>query len=255
MYVTVLSRFVCSDNRSVVFGWSLVPGRGRDHRPQGYQSEVRVMPAALPLLVVRQWAGLGGASAFLLVQWWGHLLGSPLRALAERMAGAETCRLSDAWWGPPAGRNSLPQGHLYISLDSWFLTCPLFSPPQPWACKSQRACPGGRPLVVTSGVFLSSRGQHALPSAAHQLRLWRPTERGRGPHWEVFCSARRYSEGGCLVRAAVGWSGPELALDTSCSVGDSLVFKRMYEGRAQTDLAQSLSPQLIKTESVSKFFH
>lgn len=55
------------------------------------------MPAALPLLVVRQWAGLGGASAFLLVQWWGHLLGSPLRALAERMAGAETCRLSDAW--------------------------------------------------------------------------------------------------------------------------------------------------------------
>lgn len=97
MYVTVLSRFVCSDNRSVVFGWSLVPGRGRDHRPQGYQSEVRVMPAALPLLVVRQWAGLGGASAFLLVQWWGHLLGSPLRALAERMAGAETCRLSDAW--------------------------------------------------------------------------------------------------------------------------------------------------------------
>lgn len=57
------------------------------------------------------------------------------------------------------------------------------------------------------------------------------------------------------MRAAVGWSGPELALDTSCSVGDSLVFKRMYEGRAQTDLAQSLSPQLIKTESVSKFFH
>lgn len=55
--------------------------------------------------------------------------------------------------------------------------------------------------------------------------------------------------------SGLGWSGTEPALDTSCSVGDSLVFKRMYEGRPQMDLAQSLSPQLIKSESLSKFFH
>ena len=111
--------------------------------------------------------------------------------------------------------------------------CVLFFPPGHWAHGSHRICPGPGPLVVTSGMFLSSRGQHALPSTAHQLRLWRPTERGRGPHWEVFCCARCYSEGGCFVQAVAGWSWTEPALDSLCCVDnfqEPLGFKGQMKG-------------------------